>query len=554
MWVARAVGLVGLVSVLSAASPAMSVRLRAVTEVLPSFAPDAARVATSAVGVLLLLLAGGLRRAKRRAWILAVVLAAAASLLHVVKGLDVEEATFSVAVLVLLVATRDAFMGIPDPRSGRHTAAVFAGSMALAVPAGLAIVLLDRDGQVGHPGLRAATAHVLGGLVGLPGPVAFSTARRASDVAVSLALLGGVVLLVTIASILRPADGPSPLDIHDQTRLRGLLECPGEGDSLGYFALRQDKSAMFSASGKAAVAYRVIGGVSLAAGDPLGDPEAWPGAIARWLTETARYAWTPAVLGASTAGAQAYHRAGLDALELGDEALIEVNEFTLDGRPMRTVRQAVARVRRLGYTCEVVAVSDLPDPDLTELRHSADQWREGATERGFAMALGRLGDPADTGCVIVRARRPDRTLCALLHLVPWGRHGLSLDVMRRDPAADNGVVELMVTDLLAAAPDRAITQISLNFAVFRSVFERGGRLGAGPVLRLWRRILLTASRFWQIESLYRANAKYHPLWQPRFLCFRTARDLPRVTVAALEAEAFLVPPRMIRRLTRSRRP
>lgn len=89
--------------------------------------------------------------------------------------------------------------------------------------------------------------------------------------------------------------------------------------------------------------------------------------------------------------------------------------------------------------------------------------------------------------------------------------------------------------------------------MFRSVFARGERLGAGPVLRLWRAILLQASRFWQIESLYRANAKFQPEWVPRFACFRSAGDLPRVSVAALRAEAFLVAPRWWRDLGERRR-
>ncbi|WP_433796613.1 phosphatidylglycerol lysyltransferase domain-containing protein [Actinoplanes sp. CA-252034] len=72
-----------------------------------------------------------------------------------------------------------------------------------------------------------------------------------------------------------------------------------------------------------------------------------------------------------------------------------------------------------------------------------------------------------------------------------------------------------------------------------SVFARAEQLGAGPVLRLWHRLLRLFSRVWQIESLYRANAKLLPLWQPRYLCFPTARDLPRIAVAALTAEAFL---------------
>jgi lysyl-tRNA synthetase class 2 len=81
--------------------------------------------------------------------------------------------------------------------------------------------------------------------------------------------------------------------------------------------------------------------------------------------------------------------------------------------------------------------------------------------------------------------------------------------------------------------------VSLNFAVLRSVFARAEELGAGPVLRVWHRLLKAASRLWQIESLYRANAKYQPDWKPRYLCFPTARDLPRIAVAVLSAEAFL---------------
>jgi lysyl-tRNA synthetase class 2 len=97
----------------------------------------------------------------------------------------------------------------------------------------------------------------------------------------------------------------------------------------------------------------------------------------------------------------------------------------------------------------------------------------------------------------------------------------------------------MVVSAIEAAPGLGVERISLNFAVLRSVFARAEELGAGPVIRIWSRILRAASRLWQIESLYRANAKYLPDWQPRFLCFPSARDLPRIAIAALSAEAFL---------------
>jgi lysyl-tRNA synthetase class 2 len=162
------------------------------------------------------------------------------------------------------------------------------------------------------------------------------------------------------------------------------------------------------------------------------------------------------------------------------------------------------------------------------------------------MALGRLGDPRDPDLVVVRGRAASGELVAVLVFAPWGERGLSLDVMRRRADADNGVVEFMVVELVGRAEELGVDRLSLNFATFRSTFERGSRIGAGPVLRMWRQVLLFASRWWQIESLYRANAKYRPVWVTRFVCYRRATELPRIGIAALEAEALLVRPRVAR--------
>jgi lysyl-tRNA synthetase class 2 len=245
------------------------------------------------------------------------------------------------------------------------------------------------------------------------------------------------------------------------------------------------------------------------------------------------------VLGCGNAGGRAFRRAGLDVVELGDEAVVDTAAFSLDGRPMRGVRQAVGRAARAGYTCRVVRQRDLSADELAAAVRAADLFRDGPVERGFSMALSRLGDPRDAGCVLVLCHDAGGELRGLLQFVPWGEDGLSLDLMRADRTAGNGLTELMVAGILAAAPGLDVRRVSLNFAVLRSVFARAEELGAGPVLRMWHRLLLVASRLWQIESLYRANAKYRPEWQPRYLCFPAARDLPRIALAALAAEAFL---------------
>ena len=78
--------------------------------------------------------------------------------------------------------------------------------------------------------------------------------------------------------------------------------------------------------------------------------------------------------------------------------------------------------------------------------------------------------------------------------------------------------------------------------MFRSAFEQGAQLGAGPVARLWRALLVFFSRWWQLETLYRSNMKYQPHWVPRYACYEDARLIPRVGVASVIAEGFLVLP------------
>ena len=549
-WLARIVGLVGAMTVVSALMPAFRGRLHLVRDVLPAVFPDAATTGAAALGIMLIVLSRALRRAKRRAWVLAVVLSAVTSVLHLIKGLDVEEAVIAAALLVLLLAGRRHFTARPDPRSPRRILAVAVLGPLIATALGWAWLAIDADGQAAGTTTLQRIGQAFAGLVGLDGPVHFVSASDDQHAAVALAVLGASVLVPLVMVALQPADGPHPLDDSEQSRVRALLDRWGAVDSLSYFALRGDRSVLFSRSGKSAVSYRVVGTVTLAAGDPLGDPEAWPGAIEAWLEEATAYGWVPAVLGASDQGALAYHRAGLDALELGDEAVLDLQEFSLEGRSMRVVRQAVSRCTRAGLAVTGHRAVDLDAATWDELRALTDAWRDGPVERGFSMALGRFGDARDDRSVVVVARDPEGVVQGILNFAPWGDDGLSLDLMRRARDTENGLIEHMVVALIAQCPGLGVHRMSLNFAVFRSVFARGERLGAGPVQRATHAVLLWASRFWQIESLYRANAKYHPEWVPRYLCFRSSGDLPRVGVAALRAEAFIVAPGWVRKLLR----
>ncbi|MEV7234655.1 phosphatidylglycerol lysyltransferase domain-containing protein [Streptomyces sp. NPDC051020] len=524
-------------------------------------------------GVVALFLAITMRRRKRAAWIVNMVLSGLLLLLFafVIGFPEIRQypqnwisLALTAAFVVALILGRREFYAKGDRSNAKLAAAVALGGLLVT---SLIATLLVTVTNTAHDEYRSAFLDRWRyGALRLVS-VATDEARFPGItvpgwVNVVINILSTLLLIAVVYVAFRSRRAVDPITPQDEDRLRALLEKHGERDSLGYFALRREKSVIWSPTGKAAVTYRVVGGVSLASGDPIGDLEAWPGAIEPWLAEAREHGWIPAVMGVSEEGGTVYARHGLDALELGDEAIVETAEFTLEGRAMRTVRQAYNRIRRAGYEVTIRRHCDIPDEEMAELVRRADDWRDGETERGFSMALGRLGDPGDGQCVMLECRDAAEKeqgegaggpgeLRAVLSFVPWGPNGLSLDLMRRDRNAENGLMEFMVIELLQRAKEIGITQVSLNFAMFRSVFERGSRLGAGPVLRLWRSLLSFFSRWWQIESLYRANAKYRPIWEPRFMLFEKSSDLLRIGIAAGRAEGFLEAPGLPKWLHRS---
>jgi lysyl-tRNA synthetase class 2 len=549
--IATIAALLGIATLLEAVLPKERNLIHGVTRIIPVPASAAATAVVFVSGFLLLRVAAALRKRKRRAWRAAVVLTSVMTVAHTFRGVHrYGEAAITLALLIMLLTARSRFTAKSDPYTRWFAVRIGIQFMLSGIVLGmLMLYALDRSHRlVGNPSFGDRLREVVLAMFGINGPVVIR-GERLDDI-LHATMLGFTLVTVVIVAllVLRPQEPIAQLSDEDEERLRGLLDRQGARDSLGYFALRRDKSVLWSPTGKSAITYRVVQGVALVSGDPIGDPEAWPGVIAEYRKLCDEYAWTPAVMGCSELGATIFKREqGLTALALGDEAIIEVKDFTLEGRAMRGVRQACTRVARGGYEVQLRRIRDVPAEEIEQLRHCAESWRVDDVERGYSMALGRLGDPTDTDCVLATATK-DGVAQGMLHFVPWGKDGLSLDLMRREKNADNGLNEFMISKLIEGCPELGVDRVSLNFAVFRDALERGERIGAGPVLRAWRWLLIFVSRWWQIESLFRFNAKFRPIWETRFFSFPGPRDIPRVAIAALEAEAFIVRPHRLKRM------
>jgi lysyl-tRNA synthetase, class II len=496
--------LAGLLSIVSALTPEMADRMRLVQGVLPPGVPAAARTLVLALGVGTIWLSRGLARRKRRAWVLAVVVVAASAIAHLAGGLDVEEATVHTALLIALFCARGQFVAPGDPTTVRPLVQV---SAALSV----CVVLLLAELYV--------------------------TDDTSIRIERGLALVVGALAFRALWLWLRPPGSP-PCTADAHERATSVVHERGE-DSLAYFALRRDKAYVFSPSGRSFLAYRVVGGTALIAGDPIGDVSERRELVAEFVRVARAKGWRVAVAGASSEALEDYAALGFKSIYLGDEAVIRPSEFTLDGRAIRKVRQSVSRLEKGGFAVRVLSVADADDALRRELEAVSREWRGNWPERGFTMAMDALFAYPDT--VLAVAVGPTGTAGGFLQLVPSpASEGYSLASMRRRRDTPNGLMEYLITETIAWARAHAVAEVSLNFSVFADFLRADEE--APRLVRTMRYFLLKGDRLFQLERLHSFSRKFFPHWRRRYFCFERWADLPLAGLAYLHAESLLTPP------------
>ncbi len=530
----------GLIDVLSAVIPRPGAALGLVERLGPG-TPPTARALLVPAGILLLIVSRGLARRNRRAWRLAVALLGLSAALHLLRGPDYAAAIVTVLIAVALVARRQDFSHRGDPAAELSALVRLTGMLGLAMVYGVTVLALYR---------------VVAGLPVAPGPVVLDTVRALVGVAprgsqyipgdfsrwfplsvLSIAALG----VIWAAEVwIRPWRQWLFADTGSGEVAANIVRRWG-GDTLAPFALRSDKEWFFT--GQSLIAYRVVRGIAVVSGDPVGPLEEAGAALDDFLGYARSRGWHIAILGASGQLLPVYQSRALHPLYHGDEAVIDTTGFSLQGRAMRTVRQAARRLERNMYRADVVMAGDVSEQLRAELAGIDRAWLHGGIRKGFTM---ELDDPFRLGghdALFVIGRDEQGRVAGFLHLaVCQASHSLSLSSMPRRPGLPNGFNAWLITTTVSWARDHGFKRLSLNFSPFAGLLgSDAARESLTPSQRIQRRALLRLKRVLalQLDNLLRFNRQFSPDWVPRYMIIEHRADLPRVMVAAMAAEGYL---------------
>jgi lysyl-tRNA synthetase class 2 len=536
VFAAVAAALVGLVNIASTLTPNIRWRGHLLLEFEPVEAIRLFHALSLPAGAALLLVAPYLAKRRRRAMQTAVALMLALGVFDLLKGLDFEETILTWGVAVALIVSRDAFTVRHDPSTLRS--AVWRVPVLAVVGLAVAMVAVWTGSHASFANVATETFDLLRYQ---PGPMHFH-----HHIPIGVHMLEIGTLLMVAYVIFRPLAAPRTPPSPAARRVASDLVRAHGADTLAFFKLRADGHYIFSEDRRAFVAYAIENGVLLLSGDPVGPPEAIPGLLGQVRQFADDRGLKLGALGASEGLCPLYEGLGLHTMYVGDEAVVDVSRFSLEGRPIRKVRQSVTRLTKAGYAAEVHELRALDPSTMERVEEVVEIGRQGAPERGFSMAMDSLQGEHDHETLVVLARDETGAIRGVLHFVPcYGRPAVSLSFMRRDPSTPNGLTEFLVVKAIELLRDRGVEELSLNFAAFAKWMHSPEKL-----LERWLgKLIALGNPFFQIESLYRFNAKFFPRWEPRFLVYEGTFGLPRASIAALWAEGQLPKPRIGRAST-----
>ncbi|MEO3945774.1 bifunctional lysylphosphatidylglycerol flippase/synthetase MprF [Gorillibacterium sp. CAU 1737] len=503
----------GLMLLLSAATPALLHRLRFTERLLSLPLMQLSHLLTVLIGFLLVLLSRGISLRVRRAYQLTTLLLWAGAVFSFTKAFDFEEAIFLLIVAFMLWISRDRFYRESAPVTGRLLGFWFLMTTLIA----LSYYLLGShmlDGFFKHLPMKPRNRVVHDMLT-------------PHDYAITAALgLAGAWFLITIMLLLRPYRqlklGASPEELDQLTLF--LQKTPGS--YLTHMLYSGDKGLYWAKDGRVLFGYAKSRDKLVVLGDPLGPRELIADAIVEFQQYADKYALTVVFYQVGEDYLSIYHDSGYRFFKLGEEALVNLEAFTLSGKRNTDLRTVNNRFEREGYTFEVLTPPHTAEL-LQELNAISTEWLDGKKEMGFS--LGWFDETYLQRAPLAVIRSANGQALAFVSLAPVYDRGrtMSIDLMRHRKDVPNGTMDWMFLRLLLWCKEQGCARFNLGNAPLASV---GQNKRAMREERLASLVFRYGGRWYGFQGLRRYKAKFSPEWEPRFLAYPVSAVLPLLTV------------------------
>jgi phosphatidylglycerol lysyltransferase len=526
------VALMGIVNILSAVTPSLSYRLAILEDFFPLEVRHGGHLTAALAGFALLILAGNLSRRKLVAWVLTLAVLGISMVSHLVKGLDYEEASLAGGLMILLWQMRDHFHARSDRPSIQQGLRVLAQASLFTLAYGvIGFFLLDRHYKVSF-GLWDALRQTVVMFTQFYDPGLVPLTRFGNFFANSIYIVGAVTIGYAGLMLLRPVFVRKPTTDEERRRAQAIIEKYARS-SLARFLLFEDKRYFFSEGGSV-IGYALAGRTAVVLGDPVGPDDNLLPSIEAFAALCQRNDWMPVFYQTQPGTLATYKSAGFDALSIGNEGVVNLDTFTLEGKESKPLRAPINKLKNAGYKF-IVHEPPISDDLLEELRAISDEWLTmmHGTEKRFS--LGWFDDEYIRNSLIGAVYTPEGWISAFINFVPeYQLSEATVDLMRRRAEIENGTMEFLFVSLFQWAKAQGYHGFNLGLSSLSGVGEQP----TDPAIeRIMHFIYENVNQFYNFKGLHSFKEKFHPEWSPRYLIYRGTANLAQAWLAVIQVSS-----------------
>ena len=520
----------GVVNVLSAVTPSLHNRLQLLEYYSPFSVSSGGHLTSALAGFALLLLSVSLWRCKRLGWLLTLVVLIVSIPVHLFKGLDYEEALFAAILAIALIYLRPHFHARSDTPSVQQGLMILVAAFLFTIAYGVTgFYLLDKHFRFSF-GLWSAFRQTIVMFTQFYDPGLQPVTAFGRYFADSIYVVGAVTAGYALLMLLRPVLNRQPATEDERSQAWDVVKAHGR-TSLARYALFDDKKFFFS-SGGSLISYVVEDRVALTLGDPIGPVDDVASAISAYQRLCESNDWVPAYYQVTSSNIDVYKAAGFDMLTLGQEAIVDLSQFTLEGSANKTLRNSYNKMVRIGYHYDVLQ-PPFSERMMRELNTISNEWlsRRGMSEMRFS--LGWFDEAYLNTCPILLVRDREGFIEAFANIVTeFQANEVAVDLMRYRNQVESGLMDFLFMSLFHWAKENGYSSFNLGLSALSGVGESADNPAIERALNF---IYRNVSRLYNFRGLHAFKEKFHPAWSPRYLIYPNVVSLPAVSVALYRA-------------------
>ena len=527
--------LVGVVNLLSAVTVSEWARVKWLKGIFPFEVREGGHLFAALTGFFLLMLASNLLRRKRIAWLLTVALLIVSIISHLLKGFDWEESLLSLVLLAQLLLMRDIFTAQSDRPSIAQGFRILIWALLFTLAYGTAgFFFVDLRHYDYNFTLTDALGQTLAMFFTEDNAGLVPRTRYGRFFANSIYLVGGITLSYALFMLLRPVLlRGEPATPEERQRAQEIVEKYGRS-SLACLTLLKDKAYYFSPSGRSVIAYVPKGRGAIALGDPIGPDDDRKEVIIGFKQFCQRNDWYPAFYQTLPDDVELYRALGFRTIKIGEEAIVDLKAFTLQGKAGKDMRAALNRMKKLGHEVKFYQ-PPISDQLLQELKPVSDEWLKMTQGSEKQFSLGWFYEDYLRNCEIVVVQAADGQISAFANVIPeYQLNEITIDMMRRRTEVEQGTMDFLFTSMFQHFKDRGYDRFNLGLSALSGVGEKPQSPRLEKALHYLYEHL---NQFYNFKGLHAFKEKFKPEWEPRFFIYPRRVALPEVVMALIRADS-----------------